>query len=73
MSMKPEKEPEVVDLAEHRKTLKAREAAAKAARDKAARQAKTGGSMLGGRRHAGLILVAVFLALLALFVLPRFL
>ena len=71
--MKPEKDPEVVDLAQHRKAVQAREAAAKAAREKAARQAKSGGSMLGGRKHAGLILILVAVALLAIFVLPRLL
>ena len=71
--MKPEKEPEVIDLAQHRKAVKAREAAEKAARDKAARQAKSGGSVLGGRRHAGWILLALGLVLLAIYLGPRFL
>ena len=65
--------PTLVDLAQHRKAVQAREAAAKAAREMAARQAKSGGSMLGGRRHAGLILIVVIVALLAIFVLPRLL
>ena len=43
------------------------------AQAKAARQAKTGGSMLGGRKHAGLILVVIALVLMAIYVLPRFL
>jgi hypothetical protein len=72
MGMKPEKDPEVIDLAERRKAIQAREAAAKAASEKAARQAKSGGSVLGGRKHAGLILLAIALALAAIFLLPRF-
>ena len=49
------------------------ELAKQAAQAKAARQAKTGGSMLGGRKHAGLILVVIALVLMAIYVLPRFL
>lgn len=71
--MKPEKEPEVIDLAQRRKALQAREAAAKAAREKAERQARTGGSVIGGRKHAGWILLAVALALLAIYLAPAFL
>lgn len=71
--MKPEREPQVVDLTERRKALAAREAAAKAAQAKAARQAKSGGSMLGGRRHAGWILLALALVMAAIYILPRFL
>ncbi|HEY9235771.1 MULTISPECIES: hypothetical protein [Phenylobacterium] len=70
--MKPEKEPEVIDLAQRRKALQAREAAAKAAREKAERMARSGGSVIGGRKHAGWILLAVVLVLLALYVAPRF-
>jgi hypothetical protein len=71
--MKPEKDPEVVDLAQHRKAVQAREAAAKAAREKTVRQAQAGGSVLGGRKHAGLILLVVALVLAAIFLLPGFL
>lgn len=73
MGMKREKEPQVVDLNERRKAIQAKEAAAKATQAKAARQAKTGGSMLGGRKHAGLILLVIALVLMAIYVLPRFL
>lgn len=71
--MMPEKEPEVIDLAQRRKALQAREAAAKAAREKAERQARTGGSVIGGRKHAGWILLAVALVLLAIYLAPAFL
>ena len=73
MGMKREEKPQVVDLNERRKALQAKEAAAKAAQAKAARQAKPGGSMLGGRKHAGLILLVIALVLMAIYVLPRFL
>ena len=46
--------------------------AAKAAREKAERMARSGGSVIGGRKHAGWILLAVVLVLLALYVAPRF-
>jgi hypothetical protein len=71
--MKPEREPQVVDLNERRKANAARQAAAKAAQAKAARQARSGGSVLGGRRHAGWILLIVALVLAAIYVLPKFL
>ena len=48
--MRPEKEPEIIDLAARRKAAQAQAAAEKAAREKAARLAKSGGSLLGGRR-----------------------
>jgi preprotein translocase subunit SecF len=73
MGMKREKEPEIVDLNERRKAIQAREAAARAAQAKAARQARTGGAVLGGRKHARLILLVVALVLMAIYVLPRFL
>jgi hypothetical protein len=73
MTMKPEKEPEVIDLAARRKAVQAREAAEKAARDKAARLARSGGAVLGGRKHAGLILIVVILIALAIYLGPRFL
>jgi hypothetical protein len=71
-------EPEVIDLIKHRKAVEARQAAAKAAREKAAKAARKAPgrgseSLLGGRRHAGLILLAFALVILAIYVLPRFL
>ena len=68
-------EPEVIDLANRRKAMAAQAAQAKAAAEKAARERAAAGrqGILGGRKHAGLILLAFALALLALFVLPRFL
>ncbi|MFN3513331.1 MAG: hypothetical protein ACK41C_09820 [Phenylobacterium sp.] len=74
-SEKPEREAEVVDLRRHRKAAEARAAEAKAAAQRAARAraAASRQGILGGRRHAGLILLAVALGLLALFVLPRLL
>lgn len=71
--MKPEKEHEVIDLAQRRKALQAREAASKAAREKAEREVRSGGSIVGGRKHAGWILLAVALVLLAIYVAPAFL
>jgi hypothetical protein len=70
----PGRKPEVVDLNQHRKAAQARAAAEKAAAQKAARQraAASRQGFLGGRRHAGLILLALALVLLALYVLPRF-
>lgn len=68
-------EPQVIDLAGRRKAMEAEAAQAKAAAEKAARQRAAAGrqGVLGGRRHAGLILLAFALVLLGLFVLPRFL
>ena len=73
MTMKREEKPQVVDLNERRKAIQAREAAAIAAQAQAARAAKTGGSVLGGRKHAGAILLILALVLMAIYVLPRFL
>ena len=69
--MNAEKEPQVVDLAARRKAVAARQAAEKKAGERAERLARSGGSMLGGRKHAGLILAIVILALLALYLGPR--
>lgn len=68
-------EPEVIDLADRRKAMQAQAAKAKAAAAKAARHraAANRQGLLGGRKHAGLILLAVALALLALYLGPRFL
>lgn len=65
-------EPEVIDLAGRRKALEAEAAQAKAAAQKAARQraAASRQGLLGGRRHAGLILLAVAVVLLALYLGP---
>jgi hypothetical protein len=71
--LKPEETPEVVDLRRYRAAQR-KAAEVKAAQAKAARQAAgRGESLLGGRRNAGLILLAVLAVLLALWVLPVFL
>lgn len=72
--MEPERKPEIVDLSLHRKAVQAREAEAKAAAQKAARDraAANRQGLLGGRKNAGWILLAVAVVLLALYVLPRF-
>lgn len=65
-------EPEVIDLAGRRKAMAEQQAQAKAAAEKAARQRAAAGrqGLLGGRRHAGLILLAVAVLLLALYLGP---
>lgn len=65
-------EPEVIDLAGRRKAMAEEAAKAKAAAAKTAKQraAASRQGLLGGRRHAGLILLAVALVLLALYLGP---
>lgn len=72
--MEPERKPEIVDLSQHRKAVQAKEAQAKAATQKAARDraAASRQGVLGGRKNAGLILLAVAVVLLALYIVPRF-
>lgn len=67
-------EPEVIDLAGRRKAMAEQAAQAKAAAAKAAKQraAASRQGFLGGRRHAGLILLVVALVLLALYLGPMF-
>ncbi len=72
--MKPEREPEIIDLAGRRKAMAEQAAQAKAAAEKEAkaRAAASRQGMLGGRRHAGVIVLVVVLVMLAIYVLPRF-
>ena len=60
--MKREDKPEVIDLTQHRKAAQERaraEAQARAKAEKMARRTSGGRQpLLGGRRHAGLILLA---------------
>lgn len=66
------KEPEVIDLAGRRKAMEAQAAEAKVAAERAARQraAASRQGFLGGRRHSGVILLAVAVVLLALYLGP---
>jgi hypothetical protein len=67
--MKAEKKPEVIELDRYRKAAEARAAQEAAAREAAAKRPREGA--LGGRRHAGLILILVLIACAIFFVLPK--
>ena len=73
MSSDPDDKPEVIDLRRYRQAVEARaKAKAKPQARPAARPANSQ-SLLGGRRHAGLILAGFILAMLALWLLPKLL
>lgn len=71
MNPDPADKPEVVDLRRYRQALE-EQAKAKAKARPARRPAKSE-ALLGGRKHAGLIVAALVLAMLALWLAPKLL